>query len=138
VGWGGVRFSKDEVFLPDIGMEIDFGGVVKEYAVDAALALLKKRKVEGALVDLAGDIGAFSNDSGTPWDIGIKNPRSPERAVATVQIANSALASSGDYERCIVIGDRLANEQCPSCCQYFGPQLPRGWQLGDHSNAYAL
>ena len=106
VGWAGVRFSKGEVFLPDIGMEIDFGGVVKEYAVDAALALLKKRKVEGALVDLGGDIGAFSNDPGTPWDIGIKHPRSPEKAVATVQLANSALASSGDYERCIVIGDR--------------------------------
>jgi thiamine biosynthesis lipoprotein len=106
VGWADVRFSKNEVFLPNIGMELDFGGVVKEYAVDAALSLLKKSEIEGALVDLAGDMGAFSNDLVTAWDIGIKHPRSPEKALATVQLTNSALASSGDYERCIVIDDR--------------------------------
>ena len=39
VGWDKVQFSEQEVFLPVSGMELDFGGVVKEYAADAAVVV---------------------------------------------------------------------------------------------------
>ncbi len=104
VGWEQVQWERDSVYLPRRGMELDFGGCVKEYAADSAAAQLRRHGVSAALVDLAGDMAATAAPSGAPgWPVGIRHPVSREQAVARVLLPEGGLASSGDYERCLVI-----------------------------------
>ena len=111
VGWREVEFSATEVYLPRAGMEIDFGGCVKEYAADSAAAALRSHGVPAALVDLAGDMATVGSPVGTRgWPVGIRHPAKTSEALAQVTLPEGALASSGDYERCIVIdGERYGH-----------------------------
>jgi thiamine biosynthesis lipoprotein len=104
VGWDKVRWDPQSVSLPLAGMELDFGGCVKEYAADSAAAQLRRRGINSALVDLAGDMAALGAPAGAPgWPVGIRHPAQRETAVARVSLPEGGLASSGDYERCLVI-----------------------------------
>ncbi|MEP4146215.1 MAG: FAD:protein FMN transferase [Halioglobus sp.] len=111
VGWQKLRWTQTSAFLSLPGMELDFGGCVKEYAADSAAALIKHAGVEHALVDLAGDMASVGGrDKGAPWVIGIRHPDNPEQAVAKLELSGRALASSGDYERFIEIeGERYGH-----------------------------
>jgi thiamine biosynthesis lipoprotein len=100
IGWERVDWSGDSVRLPCAGMELDFGGIGKEYAADRAAAVCRDQGIEHALVNLGGDVRAIGGRSdGTPWRIGIRDPRSPDAAVATIALDDAAVATSGDYER---------------------------------------
>ena len=100
IGWTKVELSKNEVFLPRKGMELDFGGVVKEYAVDALLLMAQSNGIAHGLVNLGGDIGIVGPDiDGKSWSIGIVNPDKREAAIATIQLSRGAVATSGSYER---------------------------------------
>jgi len=107
IGWDRVRWSPGAILLPTAGMELDFGGCVKEYACDSAASTLRQFGVERALVDLAGDMVALGSQSdGRAWQVGIRHPGDKNRAIATLPLPPGGLASSGDYERCITIGER--------------------------------
>ena len=100
VGWDKVCLSESEVFLPQRGMEIDFGGVVKEYAADAIAMQVKSSGVSAALVSLGGDIVTFgTQQAGAAWPIGIVHPIQKTSAIATIYLKDMALATSGGYER---------------------------------------
>lgn len=104
VGWHKVNWSAPHLEFPAAGMEIDLGGVVKEYATDRAAAICWERGVRNGMVNLGGDIkiiGPHIDES--PWRIGIRHPRQPETLLHTLDLYSGALASSGDYERCITI-----------------------------------
>ena len=104
VGWGRVRWTRPRLVLPVAGMELDFGGFAKEYAVDRVTDLCRELGVAGGMVDLGGDLRAIGpHPDGRPWNVGIRDPRAPERALRTVPLADAALATSGDYERCMVV-----------------------------------
>ncbi|MEZ5504225.1 MAG: FAD:protein FMN transferase [Halioglobus sp.] len=104
VGWDKVQWSNDEVYLPRAGMELDFGGCVKEYAADSAAIKLRGSGVIAALVDLGGDMAAVGVPRGTSgWPVGIRHPAGRRRAVARLMLPEGGLASSGDYERCLEI-----------------------------------
>ena len=104
VDWNGVRWDESSIRLPKQGMEIDFGGCVKEYASDAAAAVLRRVGVHRALVDLSGDMAAVGDkDESEPWVIGIRDPANKSQAAASIALSHGALASSGDYERCMEI-----------------------------------
>jgi thiamine biosynthesis lipoprotein len=97
------------VRLPRAGMEIDFGGIGKEYAADRAATLLAERGIAGALVDLGGDVRALgAQDGGASWRVGIRHPRGtrPDEAIAAIEVVDAAVATSGDYERFIEIDGR--------------------------------
>jgi thiamine biosynthesis lipoprotein len=107
IGWERVQWDSSSIYLPDEGMEIDFGGCVKEYAVDSTINVLRTAGIEHALVDLAGDIATLGAQAiGEPWQIGIRHPRYKSRAIAQVPLTAAALASSGDYERRIVVNEK--------------------------------
>ena len=100
IGWQRVEWSNHEVRLPDAGMEIDFGGIGKEYACDRAAAICRDQGVANALVNLGGDVRAIGGHAdGSPWRIGIRHPGSEDVAIAMVAIRDGAIATSGDYER---------------------------------------
>jgi len=108
VAWDAVQWSQAHISLPNAGMELDFGGCVKEYACDAAAAELRELGVRHALADLAGDMAAVGGQgvNGDPWLIGIRDPAEPARALAQLPLSAGGLASSGNYERAMVIGGR--------------------------------
>lgn len=110
IDWQKVELSEAGVRLGTPGMEIDLGGVVKEYAADALAQRIRSAGIESAVVNLGGDIFCIgANPEGQPWRIGIKNPGGPG-AIAQVGIANAGLATSGGYERYLEIeGKRFSH-----------------------------
>lgn len=103
VGWQHVRWQQGEVRFDRPGMEIDFGGFVKEYAADCAAAVALRAGLQHGLVELGGDIRVIGpHPDGRPWSVGIRHPRLPGQVLATISLQRGALASSGDYERCLI------------------------------------
>ena len=107
IGWDKVQRSEGSVYLPLIGMELDFGGVVKEYAADAAAVLARKAGIRHGLINLGGDICIVGpQPDGRPWPIGIVHPLHNDSAIATVTLVEGALTTSGGYERFVEIEGR--------------------------------
>ena len=104
VGWHRVRWHPPRLVLPLAGMELDFGGYVKEYAADRVAELCRERGVQHGMVDLGGDLAAVGpHPQGKPWVVGVRHPRHPRSALATLRLHSGALASSGDYERYMIV-----------------------------------
>ena len=96
IGWHQVSWEKPYLTLP-AGMEIDFGGIGKEYAVDSALGLIRDAADCSALVNFGGDCHASGPQAGgRPWMTGIENPNRPGDASAVIRLRQGALATSGD------------------------------------------
>ena len=89
------------VFLRREGMELDLGGVGKEYAVDCAAARLRDEGVGCAVVNLSGDLRTLgSRGDGRPWNLGVMDPRNKGKCRFAVRLlGEGGVASSGDYER---------------------------------------
>ena len=104
IGWHRVQLSGEAVLLPVRGMELDFGGFGKEYAVDRAALQLADAGIASGLVNLAGDVAVLGpQPDGSPWRVGIRHPRKPQALVATLPVYSGGLATSGDYERFIEV-----------------------------------
>lgn len=100
VGWDKLRWQRPRLVLPKAGMQLDFGGFGKEYAADRAALVLRAQGIRHGLVELGGDVCVVGpQPGGTPWRIGIRHPRELERVVASIDLSDGAVASSGDYER---------------------------------------
>ncbi len=95
------------------GMRLDLGGIAKGYAVDKAVQAMQTSGAIGGMVDLGGDIRCF----GTPlkgkkhWIIGLQNPNSDKDiagrdVMLKLQLANGAVATSGDYQQFVLIEDK--------------------------------
>ncbi len=107
VGWQRVRWENPRLVLEKAGMQIDFGGYVKEYAADRAAHLCRAAGIRHGLVDLGGDLAVIGpHPDGSPWKVGIRDPKNPAKALATIALFSGGLASSGDYERCMVVDGR--------------------------------
>ncbi len=115
VGWQYVERKTNEISFLKKGMELDFGGIVKEYAVDRAAAICKEHGIHYGLIDMGGDIQVIGpHPTGKPWIIDIRHPRNTQSSFATIALRQGALASSGDYERCINIdGERYSHILSP-------------------------
>jgi thiamine biosynthesis lipoprotein len=104
VGWDAVEISNAHVRLPRAGMQLDFGGFGKEYAVDRAARVMRDMGVASAMVNLAGDLAILGpQPGGAPWRVGIKHPRRDDKLLATLPVDSGALATSGDYERFVEV-----------------------------------
>ena len=99
VGWDKIEWQASSLHLPTPGMEIDLGGLAKEYAADSAIRLMRGLNVSSALIELAGDVATIGDsEDGTPWRVGIQNPDG-EGSLCTLQLSNAAIATSGNYAR---------------------------------------
>lgn len=99
IGWSKLDWHRPQLRLP-AGMELDFGGLVKEYAADRVAQLLREHGARGGWVDLGGDIAVVGpQPDGSAWRIGIRDPQRRERALAVIELDRGGLATSGDYER---------------------------------------
>lgn len=92
-GHRAVRFTD-----PDV--QVDLGGIAKGYAVDRAVATLRDWAITQAFVAAGGDLYAMGeSDHGGPWDVGIRDPRDPDRIIGSFPLSDGAVATSGDYFR---------------------------------------
>ncbi|MDP2715316.1 FAD:protein FMN transferase [Rheinheimera sp.] len=103
IGWHKVTLEADQLFLPT-GMELDLGGIAKEYAVDKVLQLLSQQfpvaDLPGFVVNFGGDMACNRpRDDGSLWHIGIENPTLADQAISAVGLSQGALATSGDSRR---------------------------------------
>lgn len=99
IGWPHVKYSPQS-FLMNKGMEVDFGGFGKEYAVDRAVLLLSKIEDVPFLVNYGGDLASFGKKKvNEPWQIGVEHPAFKSHQSTVVTIKEGALATSGDANR---------------------------------------
>ena len=104
VGWQKLAFAPPVLGFPLAQMELDFGGIVKEYAVDRVAAVCRGAGIANGLVNLGGDVGIVGpRPDGSAWRVGIRHPGRPGAVLETLELSQGALATSGDYERCIVV-----------------------------------
>jgi thiamine biosynthesis lipoprotein len=104
VGWERVSWTRPRIVLPLAGMQIDLGGYVKEYAADRVAELCRSLGAQHGFVDLGGDIRVIGpQPDGKPWRVGIRHPRAPEIAIAWIALESGGIASSGDYERFMLV-----------------------------------
>ncbi len=102
VGWDKLTWQSPVITLP-VGMEIDLGGIGKEFAVDRALALIRAESTVPVLVNFGGDLRAEGpTRSGQPWRIGMENPDCPDQALHDLELQRGALATSGDARRFVL------------------------------------
>ena len=104
ISWNKIEWDGSSILLPLKGMEIDFGGYVKEYAADVCATLCNELNIQHGLINLGGDIRIIGpHPDGQSWKVGIQHPRKPNSAIATININKGAIATSGDYERFMLV-----------------------------------
>ena len=100
IGLEHFKIKKDKLTFDNQYTCIDLGGFVKEYAVDIAVKIVKKYKIQSALINFGGDIYALGlKPNGNAFSIGIKNPLNPTEYLTEYSITNQALTTSASYER---------------------------------------
>ncbi len=100
VGIEHFKIQRNSIHFDNPHTLIDLGGVVKEFAVDQAVKILKKERIVSALVNFGGDIYALgTKPNGQPFRVGIKNPLNPSEYITHADISNQALTTSASYER---------------------------------------
>ena len=103
VGWPRARWASPTLELP-AGMEIDLGGIGKEYAVDRAASLVAHECEAAFLVNFGGDLFARGPRRGDrPWIVGVDDPtRTGEAALLAIELTAGGLATSGDARRFVL------------------------------------
>lgn len=99
VGWDKVVWQRPMLRLRP-GMEIDLGGLGKEYAVDRAFAIARGHTDAALLVNFGGDLrahGPRANSEG--WLVGIERPGAEQEALEQLPLIDGALTTSGDARR---------------------------------------
>ncbi len=92
------------VFLKEPGMRIGFGGIGKGYAAQRAKIILQQFGVSSGIVNAAGDLTAWGYQPGNePWTIGIADPNAARTAFSYLNITNTSIATSGNYEKFVMI-----------------------------------
>lgn len=110
VGWTKATWKRPVLrLLPE--MQIDFGGIGKEYAVDQATQALARMSDAPALVNFGGDLAATRARSGDrAWRVGVEDisQAGQRRAARLIDLQSGAIATSGDTHRFVsAAGERL-------------------------------
>ena len=105
VGWQKARWQSPELTLLP-GMEIDFGGIGKEYAVDRAAALVRPLSSR-CLLNFGGDLLALGpQEDGRPWRVGVESLTGGDAPAKHIDLELGALATSGDARRFLLKGGK--------------------------------
>ncbi|MEP6607827.1 MAG: FAD:protein FMN transferase [Burkholderiaceae bacterium] len=103
VGWSKIEWHSPLLRLR-AEMEIDFGGIGKEYAADRAAAAVADLGAQHGLINLGGDVRMIGpHCDGHAWRLAVQDPRAePGVTIAHLDVSHGAMATSGDYERYFV------------------------------------
>ncbi|MBO4631847.1 MAG: FAD:protein FMN transferase [Lentisphaeria bacterium] len=105
VGWNRVKLDpeKHSIRFLSKGIGIDFGGIAKGFALEKAMEILRRNGVRRAILDFGGNIGCIMPEKHEPFRIGIRDPESPAELLDTIEMRNCCIATSGNYERYVII-----------------------------------
>ncbi len=122
VGWHRVSWRRPRLRLAP-GMEIDLGGIGKEYAVDRCLHLASAVCPAPLLVNLGGDLRVSGpRRDGAGWRVAIEDVDRVGSGAALLHLTGGALATSGDAHRFVLhAGRRLGHVLDPRT----------GWPVAD-------
>ncbi len=97
--WRDVHLDPQQLTITlDSPMVLDLGAVAKGLAIDMAAREL--REFANFAIDAGGDLYLGGcNADGVPWSVGIRHPRDPQKLIETLHVSDSAVCTSGDYER---------------------------------------
>jgi thiamine biosynthesis lipoprotein len=98
VGYRKVELRNGTVRLFASGMKLGFGSVGKGFAADKAAAKLRAANFTDFIIDAGGDLVVSGSRGPSPWSVGIRHPRT-EELLATTELTDRAIATSGDYEQ---------------------------------------
>ena len=101
IGWHKVKYDQSSIILAN-GMELDFGGIGKEYAVDCVAKLCAQYAPSiSVVVNFGGDIQVTqARHNKQPWSIGIESPEVGDKNDTHIlKIVSGGLATSGDAKR---------------------------------------
>jgi FAD:protein FMN transferase len=101
VGFDKLQWQRPVLILPN-NMELDFGGVGKEYAVDRAYDLLAERYHGAFLINFGGDLRANRAPPKGVWRVGVERPDAHRKASVMLELEYGALATSGDSHRYLI------------------------------------
>ena len=102
VGYQKIKMDAENstVFLSETGMKIGFGAIGKGYAADKAKDLLISQGVKAGIINASGDMNTWGKQpNGDDWKVAITNPFDKNKAFALLPINNSAVVTSGNYEK---------------------------------------
>ena len=89
------------------GVQLDFGGIAKGYAVDRAVDALREHGVHQGMVNAGGDLRLLGrHPDGNPWVVGVQHPLPPARLLLALSLDEGAVATSGNYMRYRVYNGR--------------------------------
>lgn len=93
-----VRFRKP-------GLKLDLGGIAKGYAVDRGIRVLRQAGVSHARLSAGGDMRLLGDRRGRPWMVGVRDPRHRDKQAVIIPLSDTAISTSGDYERFFIDDD---------------------------------
>ena len=100
IGWDKISIADNRIDLEAEGMKITLGGIAKGYAADEALEILRDMGIKHALVNVGGDMSTLdSKPDGKPWSVALVNPDDTSQSLATFNLSDKSIATSGNYER---------------------------------------
>jgi thiamine biosynthesis lipoprotein len=101
VNYQHIKLDREQgtVFFLNDKVKIDLGGIAKGHAVDNAISLIERMGILNALVTAGGDTRLLGDRRGKPWIVGIRDPRNRDKQAVLLPMENSAMSTSGDYER---------------------------------------
>lgn len=102
VGYKNILLDKinKTVYLKLVGMKIGFGAIGKGYAADKAKALLQQKGVTAGIINASGDLNAWGKQpDGKDWMVAIVNPLNKNKVFSWLPVHNSAVVTSGNYEK---------------------------------------
>jgi len=97
---------RQTAFLRRRGMRLGLGGIAKAYIAERAADFAVASGVNHILIDAGGDVVARGRNGERPWTIGVRDPSSPARLLATVGIEDEVVTTSGDYEHFVFVDGR--------------------------------
>jgi thiamine biosynthesis lipoprotein len=100
--------EKTTIAFEKEGMRIDLGGIAKGHAVDNGIRILRDCDITNGIVTAGGDSRIIGDKGGRPWMMGVQHPRDPKKLVAILPLSDTAISTSGDYERFFIEeGERI-------------------------------
>lgn len=94
-----IELVSDKIRFGHSDVRIDLGGIAKGYAVDRAVDIVRQCGISQAMISAGGDSRIIGDRRGRPWMVGIQHPRDPSGLALRVPLSETAVSTSGDYER---------------------------------------
>lgn len=90
------------VFLEEKGMMIDVGGIAKGYSVAKAMKVFEDAGIGNVIINAGGNLNLKGTKRGKPWKIGIQEPRDEKKLLGILNITDTSVSTSGDYQRSFI------------------------------------